>query len=67
MLAAPDILLAPLQIITPFTMYFNARLIFQKYELWRLLTNFLFFGNLGALWSPGSQMFRVPAELSYVP
>ena len=37
------------QIITPFNIYFNARLIFQKYELWRLLTNFCYFGNLSAL------------------
>lgn len=37
------------QVITPFSMYFNARLIFQKYEVWRLFTNFLFFGSLGAL------------------
>jgi len=36
------------QVITPFSMYFNARLIFQKYEVWRLFTNFLFFGSLGA-------------------
>ena len=35
-----------LQIITPFNIYFNARLIFQKMELWRLLTNFCYFGNL---------------------
>lgn len=36
-----------LQIITPFNIYFNARLIYQKWEVWRLLTNFLFFGSLG--------------------
>lgn len=35
------------QIIAPFNIYFNARLIFQKLELWRLLTNFCFFGSLG--------------------
>ena len=27
--------------------YFNPRLIFQNMELWRLFTNFLFFGSLG--------------------
>eukprot|EP01024_Parvocaulis_polyphysoides_P069194 TRINITY_DN8460_c0_g1_i14.p1 TRINITY_DN8460_c0_g1~~TRINITY_DN8460_c0_g1_i14.p1 ORF type:complete len:263 (-),score=23.63 TRINITY_DN8460_c0_g1_i14:445-1233(-) len=36
-----------LEIVTPLQLYFNSRLIFQKYELWRLFTNFLFFGNLG--------------------
>ena len=36
-----------LQIITPFTIYFNARFIYQRWELWRLLTNFMFFGSLG--------------------
>ena len=38
-----------LQIITPFTIYFNARFIYQKWELWRLLTNFMYFGSLGEL------------------
>jgi len=36
-----------LQVITPFNIYFNARLIFQKGEVWRLLTTFMFFGSLG--------------------
>lgn len=36
-----------LEIISPFTVYFNTRLIFRKMELWRLFTNFLFFGSLG--------------------
>ena len=27
--------------------YFNPRLIYQNMELWRLFTNFLFFGSLG--------------------
>ena len=38
-----------MQIITPYHIYFNARLILQKWELWRLLTNFCYFGNLSAL------------------
>jgi len=38
-----------MQIITPFNVYFNAQLIFKKGEVWRLLTNFFFFGNLGEL------------------
>ena len=36
------------QLISPFTVYFNSTLIVHKLQLWRLLTNFLFFGNLGA-------------------
>ncbi|KAA6420069.1 MAG: derlin- -like isoform 2, partial [Trebouxia sp. A1-2] len=36
-----------LEVITPFNIYFNARLIFQKGEVWRLLTTFMFFGSLG--------------------
>lgn len=36
-----------LQVITPFNVYFNAHLIFKKGEIWRLFTNFFFFGNLG--------------------
>ena len=36
-----------LQVISPFNIYFNARLIFQKGEVWRLLTTFMFFGSLG--------------------
>jgi hypothetical protein len=37
--------------------YYNAKLIFQKGEVWRLLTNFMFFGNLGAAqdgWQAGA-------------
>ncbi|KXZ44460.1 hypothetical protein GPECTOR_67g300 [Gonium pectorale] len=36
-----------LEIITPFNVYFNAKLVFKDLELWRLITNFFFFGNLG--------------------
>jgi hypothetical protein len=36
-----------LQVITPFNVYFNTHLIFKKGEVWRLFTNFFFFGNLG--------------------
>lgn len=36
------------QIITPYNVYFNSKLI-MKGEVWRLLTNFFFFGNLGAM------------------
>ena len=40
-------LLQQLDIITPFQLYFNPNLIFNHYELWRLVTNFLFFGPIG--------------------
>lgn len=36
-----------LEIISPFSVYFNRRLIIEKLQLWRLVTNFFFFGNLG--------------------
>mmetsp|Transcript_31121 Transcript_31121/g.69162 ORF Transcript_31121/g.69162 Transcript_31121/m.69162 type:complete len:250 (-) Transcript_31121:459-1208(-) len=36
-----------LEIITPFNVYYNANLIYKKGEVWRLFTNFFFFGNLG--------------------
>ncbi|XP_062887681.1 derlin-2-like isoform X1 [Mobula hypostoma] len=36
-----------LEFITPFQLYFNPDLIIKKYQVWRLLTNFLFFGPLG--------------------
>ena len=33
--------------ISPFYLYFNSKLILYKHEYWRLLTNFLSFGNVG--------------------
>ncbi|MBN3291091.1 DERL2 protein, partial [Polypterus senegalus] len=36
-----------LEIITPFQLYFNPDLIFSKFQIWRLITNFLFFGPVG--------------------
>lgn len=61
---------ATTQIITPFNVYFNAKLIFTKFELWRLITNFFFFGNLGASgvaalvrFGDGAGRRRVPAKL----
>ncbi len=36
-----------LEIISPFSVYFNAQLIVRKLQLWRLVTNFFFFGSLG--------------------
>ncbi|XP_073485297.1 derlin-3 [Aquarana catesbeiana] len=34
-------------IISPFQLYFNTDLIFRKLQIWRLITNFLYFGELG--------------------
>lgn len=36
-----------LELITPFQLYFNPELIFSRYQFWRLITNFLFFGTIG--------------------
>ncbi|XP_029468395.1 derlin-2 isoform X2 [Rhinatrema bivittatum] len=36
-----------LELITPFQLYFNPELIFKHYQVWRLITNFLFFGPVG--------------------
>jgi hypothetical protein len=42
------------QLISPFNVYFNTQLIFRHFQLWRLFTNFLFFGSLGAWRALGS-------------
>lgn len=36
-----------LDLVSPFQLYFNPNLILRKYQLWRLISTFLFFGNLG--------------------
>lgn len=36
-----------LDLITPFQLYFNPDLILRHYQLWRLVTNFMFFGTIG--------------------
>eukprot|EP00741_Cyanophora_paradoxa_P004698 tig00000823_g4560.t1 len=36
-----------LELVSPFSLYFNFKLIFHKYQLWRLFTNFFFFGVFG--------------------
>ncbi|KAI2580845.1 DERL2 isoform 6, partial [Pan troglodytes] len=36
-----------LELITPFQLYFNPELIFKHFQIWRLITNFLFFGPVG--------------------
>jgi Derlin-2/3 len=34
-----------LELISPFSLYYNFKLIFHEGEVWRLVTNFLFFGK----------------------
>ncbi|XP_022113855.1 derlin-2 [Pieris rapae] len=36
-----------LDLVSPFQLYFNPTLILTRYQIWRFLTTFLFFGNLG--------------------
>nr|CAB3237434.1 derlin-2-like [Phallusia mammillata] len=36
-----------LEVISPFQIYYNPDLIFKQYQVWRLVTNFLFFGVFG--------------------
>ncbi|XP_012383696.1 derlin-3 isoform X3 [Dasypus novemcinctus] len=36
-----------LELLSPFQLYFNPHLVFRKFQIWRLITNFLFFGPLG--------------------
>ncbi|KAK6625142.1 hypothetical protein RUM43_005433 [Polyplax serrata] len=36
-----------LELVSPFQLYFNPTLIFHQYQVWRLITTFLFFGAIG--------------------
>ncbi|KAI1292091.1 Derlin-2 [Halotydeus destructor] len=36
-----------MDLVSPFQLYFNPNLIFRHYQLWRLVTTFLFFGPFG--------------------
>lgn len=36
-----------MEFISPFQLYFNPKLIFNQHQYWRLITAFLFFGQLG--------------------
>nr|XP_042122296.1 derlin-3 isoform X2 [Peromyscus maniculatus bairdii] len=38
---------AVLELLSPFQLYFNPHLVFRKFQVWRLITTFLFFGPLG--------------------
>jgi len=35
-----------LELISPFSLYFNLRLVFVRAQVWRLFTNFFFFGSI---------------------
>ena len=36
-----------LELVSPFSLYFNLKLVLFKFQVWRLFTNFFFFGALG--------------------
>lgn len=36
-----------LQIISPYNLYLNPKLVVKHYEFWRLITNFLYFRKMG--------------------
>lgn len=36
-----------LDLISPYSLYFNLKLVFFKFQVWRLFTNFFFFGSFG--------------------
>lgn len=36
-----------LDLVSPFQLYFNPELILRRYQLWRLISTFLFFGTVG--------------------
>jgi hypothetical protein len=38
---------SPAQIISPYHLYLNPKLVVQQYEIWRLVTNFLYFRKMG--------------------
>lgn len=40
-------LAAQIDLVSPFQLYFNPILIVEQYQLWRLITTFLYFGNVG--------------------
>ena len=60
-LTAPRHALPDLQLITPFHVYFNTRLILQRHEFWRLATNFFYFGNIGERAREGGPSSVLPA------
>ena len=43
-----------LQIISPYNLYLNPNLVIKQYQLWRLVTNFLYFRKMGNSFMPHS-------------
>ncbi|CAD5177761.1 derlin-2.2-like [Musa acuminata AAA Group] len=35
-----------IEILSPYSLYLNPKLVLQQYEIWRLVTNFLYFGKM---------------------
>ena len=60
-LAFATTVLCSLDVISPFTVYFNLQLITQKMQLWRVVSNFFFFGNffLGPLSGRNFRLFSM--------
>jgi len=47
-LAVLTTLACHLDLVNPYRLYFNYRLIFiEKFEIWRAITNFFYFGTIG--------------------
>ncbi|CBI23509.3 unnamed protein product, partial [Vitis vinifera] len=40
-----------LDIISPYNLYLNPKLVVKQYEVWRLITNFLYFRKMGNLFA----------------
>ncbi|XP_032165407.1 derlin-3 isoform X4 [Mustela erminea] len=53
-----------LELLSPFQLYFNPHLVFRKFQVWRLVTNFLFFGPLGFSFF-FNMLFVYPAPFRY--
>lgn len=54
----PNALLAS-QIISPYHLYLNPKLVVQHYEIWRLVTNFLYFRKMGMRLLPFSYTCKI--------
>jgi Derlin-2/3 len=59
-LAALTTALCALELVRPFQLYFDPRYILVEGQLWRLATNFFYFGSLGA-WTAAPRSGRAPS------
>ncbi|RHY07464.1 hypothetical protein DYB36_006558 [Aphanomyces astaci] len=57
-----------LELISPFSLYFNFNLIFYRGQVWRLVTNFLFFGlfSLDFIFHMYFLYVHLPCSIEYV-